>query len=159
MNDSRLIELFGDIDEKYIKEAVAPNKIYIIRWTRIGVACLTLILLIIFCVPNIHEANDPMNPYSSFFLGDAPPHFYYHGSVYVCRGPYFDELPEGAVLIGTINNVGDTFSGIDFDGNAEGVIYKVPEDERMAYVHRTENGGEKSEKHPYVGFQQEQPRH
>jgi len=60
-------------------------------------------------------------------------YFYYNNYIYMERY-LVDELPEGAVLLGEIKNIGDKHTGQDFEGNDDGYIYTVPNDEGIMYV-------------------------
>lgn len=50
-------------------------------------------------------------------------HFYLHGKGYFYNGKLAYELPEGYEYVGNVINVGNTFSGKDFEGNVDGKIY------------------------------------
>ena len=51
-------------------------------------------------------------------------HFYLDEKEYFYNGKLTYELPEGYEYVGDVINVGDTFSGKDFEGNVDGKIYK-----------------------------------
>lgn len=83
----------------------------------------TVFLVVIASVFN--SFNLPINRSSISFsdFSDAPPHFYYQGNAYIYREPGIEQLPEGTILLGEADNVGDVFSGRDFEGNVDGLIY------------------------------------
>lgn len=91
------------------------------RWWLIGVfAALFIAVGIVFEFTRAHRDSDV----PAHTTWAAPTHFYYNGYIYVDKGKGFtDSLPEYAVLLGEINNVGNTFTGEDFDGNENGLIY------------------------------------
>ena len=51
---------------------------------------------------------------------------YLGGKAYFHNGEIAYELPEDFAYAGRVINVGNTFSGKDFEGNAEGMIYMNP---------------------------------
>ena len=51
------------------------------------------------------------------------PHFYLNGKGYFHNGELTYELPAGYEYIGEVINVGNTFSGRDFEGNVDGKVY------------------------------------
>lgn len=65
--------------------------------------------------------------------GSAPALFYYNNSFYIYRGSYVTELPSGYKNVVELNNVGDSFSEKDFDGNVDGYVYINPSDLNVAY--------------------------
>ena len=50
-------------------------------------------------------------------------HFYLNGKGYFYNGELTYELPAGYEYVGEVINVGNTFSGSDFEGNVDGKIY------------------------------------
>ena len=50
-------------------------------------------------------------------------HFYLNGKGYFHNGELTCELPAGYEYVGDVINVGNTFSGRDFEGNVDGKVY------------------------------------
>ena len=50
-------------------------------------------------------------------------HFYHGGKGYFHHGGVAYELPDGYEYVGDVINVGNTFSGKDFEGNVDGKVY------------------------------------
>lgn len=50
-------------------------------------------------------------------------HFYHNGKGYFHNGELTYELPAGYEYVGEVINVGNTFSGRDFEGNVDGKVY------------------------------------
>ncbi len=50
-------------------------------------------------------------------------HFYLNGKGYFHNGEITYELPAGYEYVGEVINVGNTFSGRDFEGNVDGKVY------------------------------------
>lgn len=146
MNPEKLIDCLGDIDEQYIQEAAPWGRRPVSKWW--GLAAAVLVIVAAVCVsPLVLEdpANDPgagPKPGSgaSIEAGDIPPHIYYQGSIYVCRGPSIDvdALPDEAKLLGETHYVGDFVpdgaddldSNIDGDG---GYVFMDPSNESLLY--------------------------
>ena len=63
----------------------------------------------------------------------APAHFYLDGKGYIYHGKLVYELPDGFEYIGDVINVGNTFSGKDFEGNVDGKIYMSESVSDFAY--------------------------
>lgn len=59
-------------------------------------------------------------------------HFYLDGKGYFYNGATY-ELPEGYEYAGDVINVGNTFSGKDFEGNVDGKVYMNPSVSDTAY--------------------------
>ena len=81
--------------------------------------CLSILLLVIGCGTPKVEQEVPTNPDSWAITA----HFYLDEKGYFYNGELTYELPEGYEYIGDVINVGDTFSGDDFEGNVDGKIY------------------------------------
>lgn len=93
------------------------------------VACMVLILSIGH-TDFKHKASSA-DDMTSF--GEAPSHFYLNDNCYLYHGGLVYSLPDGFELVGEVKNVGDAFSGIDFEGNIEGYIYMNPSLDGIAY--------------------------
>ncbi|MBQ8448465.1 MAG: hypothetical protein IJX27_06000 [Clostridia bacterium] len=66
---------------------------------------------------------------------DIPNHFFYDGKVYVITSMWYtgNMRPEEFKFLGSIKNVGNVFSGIDFEGNFEGNVYVYGENYDIVY--------------------------
>ena len=60
-------------------------------------------------------------------------HFYLNGKGYFHNGEITYELPAGYECVGEVINVGNTFSGRDFEGNVDGKVYLDESIEDTAY--------------------------
>ena len=60
-------------------------------------------------------------------------HFYLNGKGYFYNGELTYELPAGYEYVGEVINVGNTFSGSDFEGNVDGKVYMDESIEDTAY--------------------------
>lgn len=60
-------------------------------------------------------------------------HFYLNGKGYFHNGEITYELPAGYEYVGEVINVGNTFSGRDFEGNVDGKVYLDESIEDTAY--------------------------
>lgn len=60
-------------------------------------------------------------------------HFYFNGKGYFYTGELTYELPAGYEYVGEVINVGNTFSGSDFEGNVDGKVYMDESIEDTAY--------------------------
>ena len=60
-------------------------------------------------------------------------HFYLNGKGYFHNGELTYELPAGYEYVGEVINVGNTFSGSDFEGNVDGKVYLDESIEDTAY--------------------------
>ena len=60
-------------------------------------------------------------------------HFYLNGKGYFHNGELTYELPTGYEYVGEVINVGNTFSGRDFEGNVDGKVYLDKSIEDTAY--------------------------
>ena len=60
-------------------------------------------------------------------------HFYLNGKGYFHNGELTYELPTGYKYVGELINVGNTFSGSDFEGNVDGKVYMDESIEDTAY--------------------------
>ena len=60
-------------------------------------------------------------------------HFYFNGKGYFYNGELTYELPAGYEYVGEVINVGNTFSGSDFEGNVDGKVYMDESIEDTAY--------------------------
>lgn len=66
-------------------------------------------------------------------VGDAPAHFYFENNYYHYSGKYVYELPEDFEFVSKVKNVGNSFTGVDFEGNVDGYIYINKSDKSIAY--------------------------
>lgn len=146
MNPEKLIDCLSEIDEQFIQEAAPRSRRPVNKWW--GLAAAVLVIVAAACIsPLVFEdpANIPsaaLKPDSSASIGvgDAPPHIYYQGSIYVCRGPAIDvdALPDEAELLGETHYAGDIVpdgaddldSNIDGDG---GYVFMDPSNESLLY--------------------------
>lgn len=146
MNPEKLIDCLSEIDEQFIQEAAPRSCRPVNKWW--GLAAAVLVIVAAACIsPLVLEdpANIPSAPQkpdssASIEVGDAPPHIYYQGSIYVCRGPAIDvdALPDEAELLGETHYAGDIVpdgaddldSNIDGDG---GYVFMDPSNESLLY--------------------------
>lgn len=80
----------------------------------------------------------------------APAHFYYNGNVYIYHGYTVYSLPDGVVFLSEVNNVGNAFTGEDFDGNVDGYIYINKENMDVAYFRWKKWNESVDGKEPYL---------
>lgn len=133
----------GAIDYKPI-----PHKKITHFWKHIVAvaACVVLILGISFIIPN--NETPPISdtpPVSS-----APAHFYFEGNLYSFSGKLVYSLPEEFKFISEVKNVGDSFTGIDFEGNVDGYIFMNESDKTIAYFQWKEWNEEIDGQEPYL---------
>lgn len=92
-------------------------------------ACVVLVLGI-----NLILSHSNIPPVSKTPpISDAPAYFYYQGYFYSFSGEIVFSLPDGFELISEINDVGDSFSGVDFEGNVDGYAYMSDSNKAIAY--------------------------
>lgn len=60
-------------------------------------------------------------------------HFYYGGITYFHRGYHVHELPDDVEYLGEVNNVGNIYTDVEFDGNVDGYIYVPKTDNSVVY--------------------------
>lgn len=108
-------------DYTVIKKAKKAHKPVWFKWAAMA-ACLCLMVALFPLINSMINTETPDNPNISDASG-APVHFYLDGNLYIYHGEITQELPAGYEYIGEIKNVGDTFTGNDFEGNADGKIY------------------------------------
>ena len=122
MKKEQLYEVFGDINENYINDAhktvKKKSRPVWMKWGAMA-ACLCLVVALFPLINSMVNTETPDNP----IVSDAPVHFYLDGNLYSYHGEIAQELPAGYEHIGEIKNVGDAFTGNDFEGNADGKIY------------------------------------
>ncbi|MCM1217178.1 MAG: hypothetical protein NC081_05425 [Roseburia sp.] len=137
MKEEILIELFGEIDDKYIMEAAPKrNAKPKLIGTYVVVAALLFVVIGIYAAAR----STPVDYPSSYSLSPGPgasqSFFYYNGYMY-SEKRLIEDIPEGTTLLGEINNIGndfDKYTGEDFEGNDDGFIYIDPNDDGIMYV-------------------------
>lgn len=87
---------------------------------------------------------------SSNSVNAAPAHFYFGGNLYSYSGEVVFTLPENYKLVGEIKNVGDSFTGLDFEGNVDGYVYMNESDKTIAYFRWMEWDESIDGKEPYL---------
>lgn len=127
MKIPRLVVAMGYIDDDLVSEAVKYKPILRKRkWIYIiTAAACTIVVLSTNFIFNI--IKNPSLPSS------APAHFYFENKVYVYHGHTVKSLPDNFEFVGKVNNVGESFTGVDFDGNVDGCIYMNKTDRSIAY--------------------------
>lgn len=134
INTPKLAIAMGYIDDDLVSKAAAyvPTSTckpyYPWKYVTVFAACIALILGIRF-VSN-HQETPPSglpNP------GALPAFFYLNGYAYTYDGHYSYELPDGFEFVGEVKNVGDSSSGLDFEGNVDGYIYMSESDSSISY--------------------------
>ncbi len=133
MNIPRLAAAMGYIDDDLISAAEVykpvSKKTLISHWKPLVAvaACLVIVLSIGIFTLNIDpSANNPT-------AHAAPAHFYFENNCYIFTGELVYSLPENFDFVSEIKNVGDTFTGIDFEGNVDGYVYMNDSDKSVAY--------------------------
>lgn len=128
MKSHELLDAIGEAQDMYVLDAKASKKKHTsvwVKWVAVA-ACLCLIVTLFPIMQSMMWTEQPHNPTETLDKPidmNAPVHFYLDGKVYCYHGEITKALPEGYEYIGEIKNVGDTFSGKDFEGNADGKIY------------------------------------
>lgn len=148
MSGAKLMSAIGNIADKYVMEFsnVTPNKYFKIqKYLKYAAACFVFVACIMLALPRItnqrlnekpiidnQENNITSNEGSD---SDAPIHFYLNGKTFIADPSMkiVTEVPDGYHYVGTVANVGDAFSGKDFEGNMSGAVY-LSEDGKSAYV-------------------------
>ena len=136
MNELLLIDLFGEIDDRYIREAMPGTRTQIkTRVIRFSLAAAALLFMVISVYTMNHNwFIDSIPFYSTNYGPDASSTYvYYNGYIYGDRGKLVSQLPNGAVLLGEMNNIGDVSAEEDLDGNEDGYIYADPKDNSVLY--------------------------
>lgn len=147
MNGAKLMHVIGDISDKYIMEFsdITPKKAKSRKIAPLVAACLVLVVCAATAIPTVVDyysdeksfADKGNNSSSSNEGGDsdAPIHFYLNGKTFIADPSMkiTTDVPEEFHYIGTITNIGDTFSGNDFEGNVSGDVY-ISDDGMSAYV-------------------------
>lgn len=135
MNTPKLAIAMNYIDDGLISGAMdyqpTSRRKRPVLWKYIAAAaaCMVLVLGISFMLSR-NEApprRDTPSP------GAAPVHFYFEGNLYSYSGDLVYALPEGFRFVREVKNVGDTFSGVDFEGNADGSVFMSESDRTVAY--------------------------
>lgn len=135
MSIPRIANAMKYIDDDLIAGAVEykpiPPKKITRFWKQITAvaACLVLILGISLIIPN----NETPQISDTDPIGAAPAHFYFEGNLYSFSGELVYSLPEEFKFVSEVNNVGDSFTGIDFEGNVDGYIFMSESDKTVAY--------------------------
>lgn len=136
MTELLLLDLFGEIDDRYIREAMpkirTKTKTGIIRFSLVAAAVLFMVISVYTMNTNWFIDNGASNS-----TNDGPSatstYVYYNGYIYGDHGKLVSQLPNGATLLGEINNVGDDSSGGDLEGNEDGYIYADSKDDSVLY--------------------------
>ena len=122
MSIPKMAKAMGYIDDDLVTGAVeykrTKKKNSWMKWGAMA-ACLCLVVALFPLINSMVNTETPDNP----IVSDAPVHFYLDGNLYSYHGEIAQELPAGYEHIGEIKNVGDAFTGNDFEGNADGKIY------------------------------------
>ena len=123
-------------------------------------ARVVIMIVVLLCVFQLtgYYANSGVRdqePQDSAASGRRGPdavtvHVFYQGFGYFYRGHVVYSLPDGCELIGVVNNVGNTFSGVQMDGNADGCIYMIPEDDSAVYFQWEDWDESVSGREPYL---------
>lgn len=152
INTPKLAIAIGYIDEDLIIEAIdyVPDNQLSHAWKRISTlaACVILVIGICLALSNseILDKNTPP------LVSSAPAHFYFEGSLYSFSGELVYSLPENFVLIGEVNNVGDSYTYNNFEGNVDGYIYMNQSNKAIAYFQWKEWDEAADGKEPYLAL-------
>lgn len=136
MNTPKLAIAMNYIDDSLISEAIdyKPDRrrksSYLWKYIAAAAACMVLVLGISLMLS--HKDASPSSDISSS-PGEAPVHFYFEGNLYSYSGDLVYSLPEGFQFVRKVKNVGDSFSGVDFEGNADGSVFMNESDKTVAY--------------------------
>lgn len=134
MNTPRLAVAMDYIDEALISGATEYMPTHSTKANRLwkpflaAAACMMFVIGIGIALFNYEPSHQVVDNPSI-----APAHFYYGGNCYHYAGDLVYTLPEGCELLGEVNNVGDSFTGIDMDGNVDGYIFADKSDASVFY--------------------------
>lgn len=148
MSGAKLMSAIGNIADRYVMEFsdVTPKKHFKIqKYLPYIAACLGFVVCIMSVLPMItdqwlnekpiidNQGNNITSNEGSD--SDAPIHFYLNGKTFIADPSMkiVTEVPDGYYYVGTVANVGDAFSGKDFEGNMSGAVY-LSKDGKSAYV-------------------------
>lgn len=131
-----IFEALNDVSDELLLRADPINYANSRRkkMTRLAMAsCIALVLVSAALLTVIFTGPAETEP---FLDNAAPMHFYYEGDLYTMHhiSTVTKVLPEGYDYLENVVNVGNKFSGTDFEGNLDGKIYLNSEDETQAYV-------------------------
>ena len=135
MNAPKLAIAMNYIDESLISGAIAykpvhrKNNTYFWKYIA-AAACFCVIVIGSIFVLSRNDASPSSDIPSP---GEAPVHFYFEGNLYSYSGDLVYSLPEGFQFVREVKNVGDSFSGVDFEGNADGSVFMSEVDRTVAY--------------------------
>lgn len=136
MSGEHLLVCFGEINDKFIKEAAPKTHSLYKPWW--GLAAVAAVIVLVTCFLSTYH-NEPDE------ISDPPNIIFLHGEYYIDSGHWVFSLPDDAVLLGEVNNVSKekafpNTSLKDFDGTRDGYIYMCPEDDDVIYFqHKTWN--------------------
>ena len=135
MNAPKLAIAMNYIDESLISGAIdykpvhRKNNTYFWKYIA-AAACFCVIVIGSIFVLSRNDASPSSDIPSP---GEAPVHFYFEGNLYSYSGDLVYSLPEGFQFVREVKNVGDSFSGVDFEGNADGSVFMSEVDRTVAY--------------------------
>lgn len=133
MTVEKLIDYFGDIDERYIKEAAPGNRPAKKRWRALAGAAVAVVALaaaVTASLPALWGAAGG-GPAAADSPGDAPGYIRWHGRNYFNHGHAVYEMPEGLELLGEVDQVAEDGRLIpedagDLSANIDGYAYWFP---------------------------------
>ena len=134
-NTPKLAIAIGYIDDDLVSGAVeympASSKKFTHLWKHFVAVAACIVLVFGSCLILTNNEIPPASETPP--VSDAPAHFYYRGSLYSFSGEIVFSLPEDFELVSEIKNVGDSFSGVDFEGNVDGYVYMSESNNSIAY--------------------------
>ena len=154
MKTPKLAIAMGHIDDDLVSGAVVYQPIPYKKTTHIGkhisavAASVVLILGIGFLIFNNSTSQLDDTPPAS----DAPAHFYYGGNLYLYSGQVVYSLPDDFEFAGEVKNVGDSFTGVDFEGNVDGYVFISETDQAIIYFQWKEWDESVDGEEPYLAL-------
>ena len=152
VNTPKLAIAMNYIDDELISGAIdykpVTHKKITHFWKHIVAvaACMVLMLGIGIILPDNEMPSISETPPVS----DAPAHFYFNGDLYSFSGKLIYSLPGDFEFVSEVKNVGDSYTGVDFEGNVDGYIYMSESDKTIAYFQWKEWNEAIDGKEPYL---------
>lgn len=134
MKTPRLANAMSYIDDELVSCAVgykSNSRKKITCFLRCFAAASCIVLVLGICLKFYNQRVLPREETAP--VGEAPAHFYFEGNLYSFSGETVYSIPEGYNFVGEVINVGDNFTGTDFEGNVDGYIYMSETDKTIAY--------------------------
>lgn len=151
MKIQKIVIAMSYIDDDLVSGAVeykanhCKKNIHFLKYIAIVATCLALIAGADFLFKNKTPPTNEVPPVS-----EAPAHFYYDGNLYLFSGETVYSLPKNFKLVSEVNNVGNSYTNVDFDGNVDGYIFMSEFDKSIAYFQWKEWNESVDGKEPYL---------